>query len=214
MAGPHPTSEVDIVNLALDRLGQPPITSVDTPTTPPEDKVAKHYAATRRALLRSYIFNFAKKYAALTASGTVTPEFGFDAAYALPNDYIRLLVIGGTDVTDSVPPGLFDVVDGHIYTDESDDTDTLNIRYVYDNKTVTKWDALFVKLMVLELAAALAPGFTLKPSVRTDIENQLKDVRLQAAAVAGQEKPVQRIQRSKLVAMRRTGIGRRDTTRW
>jgi hypothetical protein len=212
MAAATPTSEVAVANLALARLGQKAITSLDTPTVPAEDVCTLHFAMTRRRLLREYVFHFAKKYAALTKSGTVEPAFGYAGAYALPANFLRLLTLGDHTINADTPPGLYDVVENHIYTDEEDDTDTVNIQYVFDQTTVSKWDSLFVNLFRLELAKDMAYAFTLKPSLVANLDAELKDVRLVAAAVSGQEKPPRRLENSKWVAGRRRGLWR-DTTR-
>lgn len=208
------TSDVQVCNLMLARLGQKPISSLETPTTSVEDLCALHYDTTRRKLLRAYIFNFAKKYAQLTVDGTVTPAFGYASAFALPNDFIRLLALGDVTINADTPPGLYDLSDGYIFTDQEDETDTINILYCYDATTVPKWDSLFVDLMRVQGAKDMAYAFTLKPSLVASIDEELKDVKLQAAAVAGQEKPPRRIQRSKLRDNRRMGGIWRDTTRY
>lgn len=209
-----PTSELEIVNLMLARIGQKPITSIDPPTGPSADVAALHYPMTRRAALRGGIWNFAKKLATLTESGTVTPAFGFTAAYALPNNFIRLLSLGDYTINADTPAGLYDIVDGHIYTDAGDD-DGLNLTYIYDHTDVRRWDPLFVNLMRLQGAKDLAFAFTLKPSLLKSIEDELADVKIEAKAVAGQEKPPRRIHRSKLLARRRAGSTyNRDNTRW
>lgn len=217
MSAASVTSEVDICNLALARLGQTKaIASVETPETPVEDLCALHYPMARRGLLRAYIFNFAKKLDQLTADPSETPAYGFATAYALPNDFIRLLTLGDHTQNDDVPASLYEIVGRYIYTDEVDDadTDTINIQYVYDNVVVSQWDTLFVNLMRLQLAKDMAYGFTLKPSLVVSVDNELADVKLQAAAIAGQEKPPRRIQRSRILTARRIGGNRRDPTRW
>ena len=209
-----PTTDVEVCNLALHRCGQKVVSDISTPTTREEEVCERHYAMTRRALLRAYIFNFAKKFAQLTVSGVVTPAFGFASAFTLPNDFIRLLALGDVTINGDVPPSLYTLSEGHIFTDWEDDTDTLNIVYIKDETAVTKWDALFVELMRLQLAKTFAYAFTLKPSLVKAIDDELADVKLQAAAVAGQEKPPRRIQRSRIRDLRRSGGGGRDTTRY
>lgn len=206
-----PTTDVALCNLALDRIGQASISSVSTPTTTVEDIVARHYDSTRREVLRKYVFNFSKKYAVLTASATVTPAFGFGTAYALPNDFVRLLALGDVTINGDVAAANYDISDGYIYTD-SGDSSGLNIQYIYDAVTVSKFDPLFVRVFVLQLAANLAYKFTLKPSLLQGILSELVDVAAAAAAVAGQEKPPRRIERSQWVSARRGrsgGIDRR-----
>jgi len=206
-----PTSEIEIANLMLARIGQKMISSIDAPTTPLEDVVALHFAMTRRKLLRAYVFNFAKKYATLTADPDVTPAFGYASAYKLPNDFIRLLALGDVTINADTPASLYDLSEGYIYTDAGDEDDTLNVHYIKDATVVAKWDALFVDLMRVQGAKDLAVALTLKPSFIVSIDSELADIKLQAAAVAGQEKPPRRVQRSRLIALRRGNRGYDNT---
>lgn len=209
-----PTSEIEICNLILARIGQKPISSIDAPETVIEEAVALHYSMTRRKLLRAYIFNFAKEYARVTVDATVTPAFGYASAFRLPNNFLRLLALGDVTINGDTPHGLYDVVGQHVYTDQIDSANTLNLYYVKDETLVAKWDALFVDLVRLQGAKDLAFLFTLKPSLVQAIDIELADVKLQAAAVAGQEKPPRRIERSRLRDVRRGGSSFRDTTRY
>ena len=212
MAESAPTTAVHICNLALDRLGQRAISSIDTPTTDTEVICARHYPATRREMLRRYIFNFSKKYATLTASTTKTPAFGFSYAYPLPNDHVRLLALGDVTINDDLEPGLYDISEGYIFTNAADGG-TLNIQYIYDAKDVTKFDALFVRLLALHLASNIAYKFTKLNSLIREIRDDASDVALAAAAISGQEKPPRRIERSRIIAARRY-LGGRDLTRF
>lgn len=212
MAEVAPSTAVHICNLALDRLGQRSIASIDTPTTEIETICARHYPSTRREMLRRFIFNFSKKYATLTASATKTPAFGFSHAYSHPNDFIRLLALGDITVNDDLAPGLFDLSEGYIFT-SSGNGGSLYIQYVYDAKDVTKFDPLFVRLLTLHLASNMAYKFTLKNSLIREIRDDAADAALAAAAVAGQEKPPRRIERSRIITLRRS-LGGRDLTRF
>jgi hypothetical protein len=215
MSAPAPGSEVDICNLALARLGQPPIASIEGDDLPrPADIMARHYPMTRRRLLRGpRVYNFAKSYGSAPQDSALTPAFGFGAAYKLPNDFLRLLGLGDVTDNDDVPAALYDVVGRHIYTDEGTNG-VLKLHYIKDEVLVGMWDALFVNLIRLELAKDTAYAFTLKPSLITQLDDELKDIRLEAGAVAGQEKPPRRITRSKYLTDRRLGGGgSRDTTR-
>lgn len=208
----QPTSSIHICNLALDRLGQAEIASVDTPTTEIENICNRAYAQTLRKALRKYIFNFAKKYATLTVSATKTPAFGYAYAYALPNDFVRLLTLGDITIDADTDPSLYDLSEGYIFTD-AESGGTLNLTYIYYATTVANYDPLFIDVLVLELAAAMAYKFTLKNSLIQAIRDQLADAQLSASAVAGQEKPPRRIQRSRMRAARRFGYRSNDNTR-
>ena len=114
-----PATEVEMANLALARLGgRRAISSLESPTTDLEELVASHFALTRRRLLRGpRVYNFAKKYAQLTVDATEVPDFGYESAFLLPNDFLRLLTIGEITEGDPQLPDLFDVVRKWIYTD-------------------------------------------------------------------------------------------------
>ena len=211
MAEVIPTTAVHICNLALDRLGQRSIASIDTPTTDVETICARWYPVVRRKMLRRFIFNFSKKYITLTASVTKIPAFGYTSAYALPNDFVRLLALGDIAINDDTPPGLYDLSEGYIFTDAGDGG-TLKLSYIFDAKDVTKYDALFIDVFFLCLASAMAFKFTLKNSMIREIRDEAGDAAVAAAAVSGQEKPPRRIERSKWLNARR-GLGGTDHSR-
>jgi len=204
-----PTSDIHICNLALDRLGIRSITSIDTPVTPEEDVCARHYDAARREALRTHVWNFAKKYDTLTASGSVTPDFGFSVAYALPNDFIRLCTLGDTTLGANLSSDLYDLSEGYIFTDSAGD-DGLAMQYIHDAVTVAKFDALFVRVLVLTLAHNMSYKFNLKASVRREIQDEMSELTTEARAVDGQEKPPQRVQRSAILNARRMGLKRNN----
>jgi hypothetical protein len=207
MAAEKPQSEVAICNLALDRLGQRAISSIDSPTTEVETICARHYHAVRRELLRSFIFNFAKKYDTWEEATDVTPPFTYAAAFYLPDDFIRLCVIGDITIGAQITGTLYDIVESYLYT-SSDDSGDLNVVYIYDAKNVLEFDPLFTKLLWLNMANNMAYKFTLKNSIISKIEDEISKTELRASAISGQEKPPIRIQNSKMRdARRRGGMG-------
>lgn len=205
MAATEPITEVDICNLALDRLGQRPITSIDSPTTEVEYICARHYHATRQELLRSFIFNFAKKYDTWEKSTDHTPEFTYTSAFYLPDDFIRLCQIGDITIGAQIAGKLFDIVENYLYTSSDEDGD-LKVVYIKDAKNPTEFDPLFTRLLVLMLARNMAYKFTLKNTFVNKLEDEVEKLELRAAAISGQEKPPIRIQNSNLVAVRRKGM--------
>lgn len=209
-----PSTAVHICNLALDRIGQAPIVSIDAPTSEAEEICARHYDQTRRELLRSYVFNFSRKLAVWTADDTVTPAFGYSTAYRLPNDFIRLMAVGDVSINNATPARFYDFNDGYLYCDYGNDPDGgIDVQYIFDARNVAKYDALFIKLFKLEFAKNISFAFTLKQSLITGLDKELEDVRLAAAAVAGQEKPVRREQHSRVRDVRRSQGIYRDNTR-
>lgn len=206
-----PATSVDICNLALDRLGEARITSIAAPTGRADLLLSTQYDARRQELLRRFIFNFSRKYAVVNAApatgvGAVVPAFGFARAYALPTDFIRLLALGDVSVNDDVEAELYDLSDGYVYCDEGTTSGAnvqLNFHYIYDAVTVTKFDPLFTRCLAMQLAADCAYALTKKQSIVDAVNRDLRLAEAAAAAVAGQEKPPRRIQRSRWLDARR-----------
>lgn len=209
----QPSGAVDICNLALDRLGQNSISSILSPQSTNEDICARHYDQTRRKLLRKFIFNFSRKAAVLPSNLSAPTRDDFDTAYSLPADFIRLLILGdGLVDGGNLKPNNFDISGPYIYCDSATAFDPvtlvatgLDIKYIYDAVLVPQFDPLFVDVLVLELAKSMAFKFTLKPALIKGLEEQLADANLSAAAVAGQERPPIRVQRSRIRQVRRSG---------
>lgn len=202
MAG-APTTKVHICQLTVDLLGGGDISSIDAPLTDQEKICARWYDSVREALLRSHPWNFATQFIILTVSPTVIPPYRYSAAFALPNDWLRILEIG-----DELTTGIkkdYDIVGRFIYTgfiDGSDPTE-LKLKYIVDEKIVRNFDALFIELFAHRLAKRISYKFTLKNSVIKRLDEELKLLELQTAAVDGQERPPKRIQRSRWRQSRR-----------
>ena len=193
-----PQSAVDICNIALDHLGEPPIGNIDAPTTNAEKICARHYDRIRRGLLREYVWNFAKKQATITRYGDGPADWA--DAYALPNDFLRFISIGGTGDTSGKETSSYDIQGRYIMTNGG--ADSITIRYIFDEVNVSEWDALFVNLCGLVLAEAMAYKFTLKKGVVEQIAALIKQALPKATSIDGQEHPPRRIQRSKYRAAR------------
>lgn len=85
------TTDVDICNRALSRLGtRATISALDENST--EARTASiWYGATRDTLLRAHDWNFARRRVVLAEQGS--PPTGWNFRYALPTDCIRFLRI-------------------------------------------------------------------------------------------------------------------------
>jgi hypothetical protein len=85
-------SQIEIINLALTKLGQRHIASLAE-----NNEAARFYQANYENLLlselRSHVWGFAKARIALPALGT-TPAFVYTYEYALPEGYVRALQVG------------------------------------------------------------------------------------------------------------------------
>lgn len=101
-------------------------------------------------------------------------------------------VSGGTAAPIYLPPGSLSNPTGFEFT------------YIYDAQTVSQFDPAFVDLFAVQLAVRTCRKITAKhPS--EDLLAELRNAELAAAAVAGQEKPPFRVQRSRIRDVRRSG---------
>lgn len=210
-----PASDVDICNLALDKLGQREIsaTGLTAPATEIERVCARHYDQARRKMLRKYIFNFARKLDILEESTDVSPAYGYSAAFYVPADSIKILVVGDATIGGNLRGLQYEIAENYIYT-SYDDAGDLNVEYVFNAQNVEEFDPLFIDVLVTELAASMAYKFTLKPSIVAALKQDLLDAQMAAAAAAGQERPPRRIQTSRIKDARRFGSRSRDNTRY
>lgn len=141
------TSAVDLVNIALSKLGQQPIMSLDD--AKPSARAARaRYEDVRDRVLRKDLWKCALKRAAL-AESAIAPAFGFARRFSLPSDFIRL---AGTD--DFLKRARIE--GGFILTNDGD----CNIRYVRRMETVADMDDLLKQVIAAELAAELALTLT------------------------------------------------------
>ncbi len=196
-------TEVEICNLALDKLGQcADIGNINNPTTENEKVCARWYTDTLEYLLRRYVWNFAITRKSIPRDKLATPEFDFTDAYKLPSDFVRLLAINGREDLNALQ---YDLAGGYILLN-SNGADSLKLKYISRVTDVKKFDSGFKHLLVCYLAANMAYRFTQKQTV---MERLYKEIELEEAKIVsidGQEKPPIRIQRSKYGrARRRTG---------
>lgn len=199
-----PTSKVTICNFALGFLNAGTVSDIDSPSTKAESVCARWYDQIRREVLRKHTWKFASKRALLPKSAN-TPLFEFGSLYPLPADYIRLISIGKFG---DVGANHYRLEDNNILVGVDsegavENDSSLPIRYVYDFEAVGLMDPLFIKLLALELAAAMAIDITGKLSA---LENVLKIVELLAPegySIDGQEQPPVKIEKSRYLGARR-----------
>lgn len=197
-------SAVGICNLALDALGEAPITSIESPSTDLEETMARWYDIMRLTVLREQVWNFAQKYRVLPRTGG--GEGGFADAYALPNDFVRLNSIGEDPY--------FPITDYEMSIDDSSrrviyasNGDTLPIRYNRDITKVGLMDPLFVTYFALRLALEVAYTVNKKASIIDKIVSRIAQAEPKTVSVDGQERVPRRIQNSKYLAARRWSYG-------
>jgi len=135
---------LDLVNRALALLGAEPLTSLEDDSA--EASAAKSvFDVTRRALFRLHPWRCLMKEAELAA--TVWDPGSSPMwlrRYELPNDYLRLESVHGTD--------RWELMNRYLFTDAED----VNILYIADEEDLGRVDALLLDVLSTRLAADMA----------------------------------------------------------
>lgn len=140
-------SQVSICNLALKKISQETISSIDEDEGP-AILLKQIWEPVRDRCLRMHTWNFATKRQSLARLSAV-PDFEFEYYYQLPADFLR-------------EDRLYD--NNYIYKIEDDrlltDAATVYMIYIAKITDTTKFDPLFVDYFATTLAAEVARALT------------------------------------------------------
>lgn len=190
------TSQVDIGNRALDKLGAESIVSLD------EDSenarvINRMYDIVLDSLLRSHIWNCSKVRVVLAPMTTV-PAFDYDYQFQLPADCLR--PIFPPDVTD------WSVEKGNILL--TNDGTVLNLLYISTLTDPNDMDACFIEAFASKLAMECCEKITQSATKRRLATDEFNNAMATARkANAFESIPLQQ-DYSSWVASRRVGPGR------
>lgn len=209
-----PAAEIDICNMALDKVGQAPISDIRPGTTSTELLCGRHYDHERQELLREYIFNFSVRTVMLTRVGDA-PGTRYDDAYLLPKGMLRLLCVG-PDTTERIEDyDIQDTEDGStVVLCNYDGAATMEFTGAWDIADVSKWDSKFRKCMILKLAIAVCFQITKSNTTWERLNKELNAELPAAVSIDGQENPPERLETSNFLDAREnlyTGISGRYT---
>jgi hypothetical protein len=158
--------QLQIINVALSRIGANELTSLTQGTT--EQKLAVNmWDIARRSSLRDHTWNFAIQDVELNQISGYS-GFEFQYAYQLPSDCVRLLQVYGNPI--------YKVQGRKILTDQS----IAKIKYVKDVVDSSEWDASFDDVMAQRLAADMAYALT-KSQATADSMFAIYDRKLKSA---------------------------------
>jgi len=177
-------SEVDICNLALQRLGAKSITALTDDSTNARE-CNRTYAHARDSELRAHPWNFARKRASLAASSTA-PAFEYARAFPLPADFLRLMSnngrLGLTNQDD------LQIEAGNILTNDSA---PLPITYIAQITDPEAFDQLFTDLLVARIARDLAEKITQSNAKIQAAQTLYTEARSEARRINASERPPQ-----------------------
>lgn len=173
------SSQVEICNLALAKIGSDSfITDIDDGT-----KSARYlklfYIPTRDALLRSHLWRFARKQAVLAPLATA-PLFDGGNYFQLPTDCLRVV---GTDLDYTAAYGRWYVEGDKIVAD----TDTLNIVYIKRVEDEALFDPLFVQAFATYLAHEVCMSLAQSASMKGNLAQEMQAAIIRAAHAGSTE---------------------------
>jgi len=157
-----PVSTVDIVNTALDYIGQGLLTSLEE-DSPLAEKARRLWPLALDEVLRAHFWKCASNRAKLNELGE-KPSFGFARAFGLPGDFIRL--------EETEPRNARVKVEGRsLLTDEKE----ISIVYVRRLEDSTLYDATFRQCLALKLASMMAFGSAASTALSQDMDARYKE---------------------------------------
>lgn len=169
------TSELEIINSALIKVGAERITSLTADCK--SAKICREiYPRVRDKVISSHPWNFAINRVELgLVSGT--PEYGFDCMHQIPVDCLRVL-----EVYDA----------GDKWRREGDkilsNSTTAKMRYIKKETDVTKYTAYFGELLSASLASEIAYALTQSTTLRDTLKAEEKDSLRNARSYNAQER--------------------------
>lgn len=174
-------SQIEIVNLALIKLGAIKITSMDDDVKEARTMSAA-WGIVRDSLLRTYNWRFAIARASLAAL-VDTPTWGYDYQYQLPADYLRLVQVNDYFVDINSPLYLGDT--NELYMLESGKILTnlsapLKVRYIRRVEDTNDFDPCFANLLATSLAAQCCNDISDSGSLKQSLMDEMKLLQRQA----------------------------------
>lgn len=193
------TSQVQIANRALTKLGQARIISLDDPTKAAAT-ISSMYDSVLEAELRAHVWSFARARAQLPALSSA-PLFGFERQYALPTDWLRLLQVADVRVhARRCYDELYSIEGRNLQTNLAA---PLQIRYIRRVEDPNQYDALFAEVLACRLAVEACEDMTQSATkfqqVASLYDRALRDA-IRSNAV---ERPTQAIAEDTWLASRR-----------
>lgn len=150
------TSEVDICNMALRKLGAEPITSIDNPTTEVGELCQLNFDLARDCVLEEHTWNFALRRAVLDPTGN-DPAWGDDVEHQIPQGVIAIArCYRSQNTRDLLPAENWRRSGAYVYANSS----PLYAEVIERVEDLSRWPGLCRAALAVRLAAELAVPVT------------------------------------------------------
>ncbi len=184
-------TSVSICSNALLMLGAQTINDLNEDTDRAR-LAANLYPQVQAEMLRAHPWNCAVKRVIL-APDEEAPAFDYSYQFTVPSDWVRNLSVGdyGSEID---------------YRSEGRkilaDTDTLKLRYIFDNQHEETWDAALIHVTTLAMAARMAYAITQSASLEELRMADLQRALQRARAIDGQDDPPETLGDFRLLSSR------------
>lgn len=187
--------QLTLINKALMKCGLPQAAALNDC----DWNAASIFDCATDEVLRSYSWGFATRYASLTAASK--PAFGFDKAYTLPGDCVKVLDVRCHH--DLRAPAARYVLQGRTLLTN---VTPANVRYISRNADMDTWPADFADAVswriALEIAALSAQTMGMVPMLMQGYQTALAQAQAQDAREC-----MERVPLDHNILMSRAGLG-------
>ncbi|MGW8177962.1 MAG: hypothetical protein ACWGQW_04095 [bacterium] len=151
------SSRTQICNLAISWLAGNRITSLEDDPSIEARLCRENYEESRRSVLEEREWTFALKRAMLSSLAE-TPIFGYEYAFLVPPDCLRVIEVRDTSTTTRTQaPSIPHVVENRkIYAN----VPVIHVRYLMDLEDITKFSSLFTQALAAHIAKSIAIPLT------------------------------------------------------
>ena len=185
-------SAINICSTALMKLGAKSISSFEDGTVEAEIS-SKMYPMVRDSLLSSYPWSFAVGQIKLNKLN-ITPIADYQYAYALPNDFLRV-VSAGFGVKGSGAE--YRIFENRLHTNASE----VNLTYIF-RPMEENFPAFFYEALVSKLAAELCLPLTENAAATQELQRQAEKVVTNARLVDSQQATPKKFEDFTLIGVR------------
>lgn len=200
------TSKNQICNLALAKLGDNrTVSDIETPVTDVEIAFSLQYDIIRQSVLRKIKPQFATKRRFIAKEGERT-GLGYPNYYEYPQDCLRILGIG--EISEKENDYVIEADESgnvKIWTD-TDATEGLPIRFIYDAKLVSNFTPDFCDVFATVLAGAVALKVTQNVEAAQLAINNAAAAMASSNAINAQESRPVRVSNSRFLMSRLADI--------
>jgi hypothetical protein len=182
-------SKTEIANYALSLYGEPPVLNIDPPESNRAARImALRFDSVRDAVLRAHPWNFAVARAKLNKL-VDKPPFGFEAAFALPTDFLRVVRVN--EASGFANYKLERLKGSRVLL--SNDSE-INLIYISRVKETGLFDPLFTEALAARLAADTVYAVTQSRELVSDLWTLYRQKLAEARTIDSMEDPTQELE--------------------